>query len=547
MKKFRGIALLLSLSIILSSITGCGAKDSQALGVSPLDDNYRTAYEIFVYSFYDSDGDKIGDLNGVKEKLDYIKDLGFNEIWLMPISPSPTYHKYDVTDYFNIDEQYGTLDDFDALITACHDMGINVILDLVINHTSSEHPWFKEASEYMKTISDESEIDLSICPYAGYYNFTKSGASGYEKLEGSDWYYEARFWSGMPDLNLDNDAVKEEIKEITNFWLSRGVDGFRLDATTSYYTGNDKATIDFLTWFNDMVKEQKEDAYIVGEAWTNMTIYSQYYKSGASFFNFDFAGDKGIIANTVGKKASAASFATKLKECEDLLSSYNENYIDAPFYTNHDMSRSCGYYPGEGGDNKVKLAAALNLLMGGNVFVYYGEELGMKGSGKDENKRAPMYWSDSASAGMCAGPADMDSFTQKYPSLEEQKDDPNSIYNYFKNAIALRNMFPVIARGTTTPVAELSDDDICCFIRSISEEKAISFAGTLDKFGPTSLLIIINTSDAVKEVSLTANTDAATYKTIAYNLDTGTDKAVFTDKKKTTISLPAYSIVVLAN
>ncbi len=511
------------------------------LPLNILDDKYRTTYEVFVYSFCDSNGDGIGDLKGLISKLDYINDgddttdtdLGCNEIWLMPICPSPTYHKYDVTDYMAIDEQYGTMEDFDELVKECHDRGVNVITDLVLNHTSTEHPWFAEAAEYFKEnpgAAVEQDGADEANPYLQYYKFATEKSEGYEPLPDTELYYEARFWSGMPDLNLDNDQVRSEIADITQFWIDHGVDGFRLDAVTSYYTGDDQKNIEFMTWLNDTVKSQKSDAYIVGEAWTNSATYHKYYASGIdSFFDFDFSGGEGIIAATVKGSSPASRFGKALMTTESSLADVSANSIDAPFYTNHDMARSCGYYVGKTAEDRVKMAGALNLLMGGNAFIYYGEELGMKGSGKDENKRAPMYWSEDKNAdGMCKGPKDMDSFKMKYPSLEEQTKDPYSIYNYYKSAIKLRNTFPVIARGKTRVIEDLSNDAICAFIRSADEYDDV--------------LVVFNTSEEPVTVSLSSSQDASGYEALVYELNTREEAVSFNGGE---LVIPAYSIAVL--
>ena len=434
-----------------------------------IDDNYRTYYEVFVYSFYDSDGDGIGDIQGLLSKLDYINDgndatdtdLGCNGIWLMPIHPSPTYHKYDVVDYYDIDPVYGTLEDFRELLAACDERGVKLIMDLVLNHTSSGHPWFQEACSYLRELGD-GEPDVSECPYFDYYHFTTEPATGYSQVGGTEWYYEARFWSEMPDLNLDCEALREEIKNITQYWLDMGVGGFRLDAVKEYYTDSTQENIEFLSWLTETVKSQKEDAYLVGEAWINISGYSQYYASGIdSLFDFSFAGAEGVIAKVMNGSA-AERYGTAVAELDGTFGQYSENYIDAPFYTNHDMARSVGYYVGENADNRVKMAGAMNLFMSGSAFLYYGEELGMRGSGKDENKRAPMYWSKNADAeGMCDGPADMDSFEMKYDSLEEQEQDVSSIYRYFKKAIKIRNQNPEIARGVAEYLEEVSSHDVC--------------------------------------------------------------------------------------
>jgi glycosidase len=519
-------------------------QETAAAPLTVIDDKYRTTYEIFVYSFYDSDDDGIGDLKGVIEKLDYINDgddttdtdLGCNQIWLMPISPSPTYHKYDVIDYKDIDPQYGALEDFDALVKACHDRGVNVIIDMVLNHTSSEHPWFVEASEFLRE-HDELTLEEAAeqCPFIDYYSFSEEKRTGYEPLPETDYFYEARFWSGMPDLNLDNEAVLGEISDITGFWLDHGVDGFRLDAVTSYYTGDDDANIKFMTWLNDTVKKQSPDAYIVAEAWVNSSTYHKYYNSGIdSFFDFDYSGSEGIIAGVARGTTPASKYAESLAATEAAISSINPEAVDAPFYTNHDMARSSGYYVGSGGSDKVKLSGALNLLMGGNAFIYYGEELGMKGSGKDENKRAPMFWSsDAGFEGMCDGPKDMDHFEMKYPALEEQQEDEYSIYNYYKNAIRLRNTYPVIARGTTTPVAEISDSSIGAFLR---QGDAQALQGTAD-----SLLIIFNTDKEAKEIDLSGASLADGYRNLVFQLNTAENSAII---EGDILTLPSYGIAV---
>lgn len=442
---------------------------TDAIPLNVIDDNYRTYYEVFVYSFYDSDGDGIGDLQGLISKLDYINDgddttdtdLGCNGIWLMPVHPSPTYHKYDVTDYYAIDPVYGTLEDFQAFLSACDERGIKVIMDLVLNHTSSEHPWFQEACAYLRELGD-GEPDTAQCQYFDYYHFTKEPTSGYSQVGGTDWYYEAQFWSEMPDLNLDCEELREEIGSVTQYWLDMGVGGFRLDAVKEYYTDSVAENIEFLRWLTDTVKSQKEDAYLVGEAWANISSYSQYYESGIdSLFDFSFAGAEGVIAKVMNG-SSAEKYGTAVAELDETFGQYSENYIDAPFYTNHDMARSVGYYVGENADSRVKMAGAMNLFMSGSAFLYYGEELGMRGSGKDENKRAPMYWSKNADAeGMCDGPADMDDFEMKYDSLEEQERDVYSIYRYFRKAIKIRNQNPEIARGTAEYLAEVSSDHVC--------------------------------------------------------------------------------------
>ena len=512
---------------------------TDTIPLNVIDDNYRTYYEVFVYSFYDSDGDGIGDLQGLTSKLDYINDgdnttdtdLGCNGIWLMPVHPSPTYHKYDVTDYYGIDPAYGTLEDFQAFLSACDERGIKVIMDLVLNHTSSEHPWFREACAYLRELGD-GEPDITQCQYFDYYHFTKEPTSGYSQVGGTDWYYEAQFWSEMPDLNLDCEELKEEIKSITQYWLDMGVGGFRLDAVKEYYTDSVPDNIEFLRWLTDTVKSQKEDAYLVGEAWVNISSYAQYYESGIdSLFDFSFAGAEGVIAKVMNG-SSAERYGTAVAELDETFGQYSESYIDAPFYTNHDMARSVGYYVGENADNRVKMAGAMNLFMSGSAFLYYGEELGMRGSGKDENKRAPMYWSKNADAeGMCDGPADMDDFEMKYDSLEEQEQNASSIYRYYRKAIKIRNQNPEIARGVAEYLAEVSSDRVCVLRKTYE--------------GSELLLVFVTGADAesVDLSGLTLN---------GHPVDDSTEvrAALVTGEEQITVEngvakMPGYSVLVL--
>lgn len=547
----RWSALLLAAVLLCSAMTGCsgGEKEdtSTALGImrkynkvqpKEIDDNYRSCYEVFVYSFYDSNGDGIGDLKGLTERLDYINDgdpstdtdLGCTGIWLMPIMPSPSYHKYDVTDYMDIDPQYGTMEDFKAFLEAAHQRGIDVIIDFVMNHTSSDHPWFQEASGYLRGLEAGAEPDLAACPYVDYYNFSLEPSTC--KLEGTEWYYEAPFWSGMPDLNLKSEAVRAELEEIVDFWLELGVDGFRLDAAKEFVSGATEANIEILTWFNDMVKAKKSDAFIVAEVWTDLSTYSQYYASGVSCFNFSFGNSDGVIPNTVKHigNANASSYGKAIMKLQDALSAYDPDYIDSPFYTNHDMGRAAGHYFNEYSAYQTKMAQALNLLMSGSTFLYYGEELGMKGSGKDENKRAPMYWSDDAGyVGLCSGPADMEDFDMKFPSFEDQKADGDSIFWFVAQTIRLRNAYPAIARGTAVLEEALSNENVCVLRKTWGEEE---------------VLLAFNISEAAQSVDLSGVTVSGGDPEIGGVLVTSAEEPVLEDGH---LSMPMYSVVVLSH
>ena len=535
----RSICILLC---VLLCATGCGnnqaagGQQSAACSVQMLefnkdlqravpDDKNRTTYEIFVYSFCDSNGDGIGDLNGIRSKLDYIQDLGFDALWLTPVHPSSTYHKYDVDDYCAIDPAFGTMADYEALLKDCHERGIRVYLDLVLNHTSDDHEWFKAAADYFRELPEGWDPDPSYCKYCDYYHFTRKSGDGYAPLEGTEWYYEARFWSGMPDLNLSSDAVRSEIRDIMAFWLGKGVDGFRLDAVTSYVTGDAEANTEFLRWLTETGRSIDPDCYFVGEAWTNRAEIAQLYSSGIdSLFDFPFANNEGFIAKIINSTYQASDYVKGMLLAQEAYSAANPEYVDAPFYTNHDMGRSAGYYTSDEGP-VTKMAYAMSLFMTGNSFVYYGEEIGMKGAGKDENKRAPMYWSDGpADPDLCAGPPDMDDVKMKFPSLADQMQDDLSLWRWFKEVIRVRNAFPAIARGTTEDADAVSDENVAAFYRRS------------ETYGD--LLIVMNLRGETQEKDLTASAGGFS---LAAVLNTNEEEITYADGK---LVLPAYSIAV---
>lgn len=517
------------------------AEDLAALTPVKMNDNYGTYYEVFLYSYYDSNGDGIGDINGLIDKLDYLNDgdpktttdLGVNGIWLMPIMPSDSYHKYDVKDYYNIDPQYGTLDDFKRLIAECNKRGIKVILDLVLNHTSIQNPWFQSAVKSLgiapcgQKKCTHKELCREHNPYVGYYNFIEGGSSkkNYHSTGTGDWYYEGEFSRNMPDLNLENKALRKDIEDIMSYWLAMGVHGFRLDAALHYFSEDTGKNNEVLSWLNTFVKNKKKDNYIVAEVWTNLSQYSQYYKSGIdSVFDFDFATEAGIIAKTVNRRATSSPgiyFAQALKQVQDSIKKYNPNGIDAPFFTNHDTARAYGYFAGS--LDKLKLAAGMNLTMTGNAFVYYGEEIGMTGSRKDEDKRAPMYWSDTDSAGMTKGPAGMDEPSYPLGSAEEQAKDNASLYNYYKKAIALRNAIPGIARGEVEVVSSVTDKDVTAVTKTYNGSR---------------ILLLYNFSQEAKQIDV----KPLKVSKLHGSLDT---EGARTELKDGVVTLPPYSIGIL--
>ena len=456
-----------------------------------VDDNYRDYYEIFVYSFYDSDGDGIGYLNGVTQKLDYIRNMGFNGIWLMPVFQSTTYHKYDTVDYMQIDPEYGSTEDMQNLIEECHKRGIRIILDFVMNHTSSQHPWFTQACEYLEQLPQGAEPDEQECPYVGYYHFANEQKQDYYQVKNTDWYYEGVFWSEMPDLNLENEQLRAELGQIASYWIGMGIDGFRMDAAMHFEENDTTANTEILNWFYEYCLNQNPDFYMVSEVWANEAAIADYYASGTpSMFNFDLADKEGKLIKAARGTYKAANLVQSMLKYQTDFAAENPDYIDAPFITNHDMGRVANALRNDPDD--LKMAGGLLMTLSGNPFVYYGEEIGMSSAGtKDENKRLPFIWSDTDTTGMTKGPKDAEAgITSAFAGVEEQQADSDSILNYYKRALRLRNENPELARGTIEAVEALCDGHQAVITKTWED---------------STIAVVYNTSDEAIEVKLTGS------------------------------------------
>ncbi|GAB1471078.1 alpha-amylase family glycosyl hydrolase [Chloroflexota bacterium] len=406
-------------------------------------------YEIFVRSFYDSDGNGIGDFNGITAKLDYLNDgdpnsttdLGITGIWLMPIFPSPSYHGYDVTDYYNVNSQYGTMDDFKHLVEEAHKRGINIILDLVINHTSDQHPWFKDAKKDINSPYRDWYIWSEIDPgYKGPWNEDV----WHPALTG---YYYGIFEAFMPDLNYNNPEVTAEMEKVYAFWLNDiGVDGFRLDAAKHLIEEdtiqqNTTATHDWYQTMYPVYKEMKPEAMTVGELFgDSISVSSRYIKDDEFdlIFNFQLASE--IIKSVQNGRAK---FATRMIETS---TKYLPEFQYAPFLTNHDQNRILSQLNGD--VNKAKIAAALILTSPGTPFIYYGEEIGMMGNKPDENIRLPMQWNAENNAGFTTGkPWRALNTNFNEVNVLTQANDPNSLLSLYRNLIQLRAKHPSLSTG----------------------------------------------------------------------------------------------------
>ena len=417
-------------------------------------------YEVFVRSYQDSDGDGLGDLNGLRARLDYIEDMGWRGLWLMPVMPSPSYHKYDVTDYCAVDPQYGTLDDMRALVDDCHARGISIIVDMPVNHTSTQHPWFQAACAALRAGDPEASA-------VGFYNFhmNRPAGSGFVALEGTDWTYEEQFaGGGMPDLNLASPAVLDEIRRIFDFWLNDvGVDGFRLDAVTSYFTGDAPANVALLGELKRMAEELKPGSFLVGECWAGLGTIAEYYESGVdSFFLFPAAQAEGfIVKSLLARKGRAEKFAAGWQKVLDAIPDGRLS----PFLCNHDTGRTIGLVRGRSDLSIAKFAEGALGMLGGGVFTYYGEEIGMAGSGDDPNKRLAMYWSD---GDMTQQPPGATAVEYPYPCVEAQLADAGSLLSYVRAVNAARLDNPEIADGENETL--LSEGDLLVMRRTLDGE-----------------------------------------------------------------------------
>lgn len=467
-KKYTCTKFLL-IAILTFGLLGCGKKtveqpveetkpeekvaeemvEEAVLGINPKWAETTTFYEIFVRSFADSDGDGIGDFKGIEENLDYLEELGIGAIWLMPIMDSTTYHGYDVTDYYRVNPDYGTMEEFDSLVEACHERDIKIIIDFVANHTSSGNPWFQEA------LKDENS------KYRDYYTIAETIPVEENNRDYPYWrqdretglYYFAHFDSIMPDLNYHNQEVRDEMKKAATFWLEHGVDGFRLDAAKEV----DKDIEVTLDWWKEFTKEVcsiKQDTFIVGENWTTeYTLVGRYYEAMPSSFNFN-ATDK-ILGMAEGKNVDiVAEMNTMRKRYQEKVdkSEVNAIMVDSVMIGNHDMDRVASRLDST---EKTKLAATIQFTIAGTPFIYFGEEIGQKGKEPDDNRREPFDWYASGEGKYMTKMTDIffhPTLTYVEPedgiSVEEERENPDSLLNHYKKLIEMRTAHPTFYNGT---------------------------------------------------------------------------------------------------
>ncbi len=427
------------------------------LEAQPVADNARVFYEIFVGSFSDSDGDGIGDLRGIINRMDYLNDgdpnsgksLGIEGIWLTPIFSSPSYHKYDVTDYREIDAKFGTQADLDELIKLCHERDVKLILDMPINHTSRMCSWF---GSFTKAHRNENPSD----PYYDFYSYYTQGETApagrtFSALSGTNIYYECNFDGGMPELNFDNPAVREEILSIMREYLTRGIDGFRFDAAKYVYFGDHNSSVAYWEELLGTLREQFPEMYTIAEVWDGDGITARYYPA-TNCFNFTASASSGLFAE-IAKQGDAGNLSRYVESYLKSIRDTNPDAMFVPFVSNHDMDRAAGFLPTASGF--MQMAANLYILGPGSPFIYYGEELGMRGSrgsaNTDANRRLAMIWGDDDTVKDPTGTTYAKS-SQIEQGAAEQLSDQNSLYTYYKKLIMIRKANPEIARGEYTAV-----------------------------------------------------------------------------------------------
>ena len=480
------------LFLVLCMVSVAGA-EAQASGLPWWKDAPGPAYQVLVYSFADSDGDGWGDLNGLRDSLGYLGDeLGVSALWLSPIQPASSYHGYDVTDYRGIDGRLGTMADFEALVQTAHDKGIRIILDMVFNHSSREHPWFLDA------------IRSASSPYRAYYR-TKTDGTAYgsgglgrfyriTRADGSTFEYFSAFWEGMPDLNLDNTDVVNELKGALAFWLGKGVDGFRFDAAKHAFDPNEMpggtATLALnKAFWNDVrrsARRNKADVFFIGEVLSENAVEVAAY-GGVFDSLFDFPTARSTL-EAVGRgnpgnflSAYAANSAQYAR---------SPGFMPSPLLTNHDQDRvmsailsrlglDAAAGAGARADDsavvaqakaeallKAKLAASITQTLPGLPFIYYGEELGMTGrryKNDDVARRDAFPWRDASMVGEAFGVSVTTWMktsgklepgqNSQTPSLEAQRADPGSLLSHYKALSSLRAASPALRHGTLAKVS----------------------------------------------------------------------------------------------
>lgn len=485
--------------------------------------NARIYYHIFVGSFSDSNGDGIGDLRGIINRFDYLNDgndnsgvsLGVEGIWLSPIFLSPSYHKYDVTDYYQIDPKFGTMDDLKELIALCHSRNVQIILDLVINHSSRGNKWFQAFANAHKN-NDPSD------PYYDFYTWSDSRLPGatWHTIPGTTQFYEGNFSSEMPEMNFDNEAVRQAMVDLAKFYLDMGVDGFRFDAAKYIYFSDGERSAAFWDWYMAELRKIKPDIYTVAEVWDADGATFPYFSS-TNCFNFTMSQTSGKIAETA-KGGNVNSFVSYVDSYLKNIQERNPNAMMVSFIANHDTDRAAGFLTVATGN--AFTAANVSILLPGSTFIYYGEEIGMLGSrggaNTDANRRLAMLWGDGDTVKNPTGTTYK--AEQIHGTVTDQLPDGNSLYSHYKKLISIRKANPEIAYGTFTPLSTGG-----------------KYGGFISTYEGSSVLVLHNTTKQDVTIDLSKLTDIQ-FSTLAAYAGLGTASL-----DGTTLTLQAQTSAVL--
>ena len=465
------------------------------------DSNALAFYQIFVGSFSDSNGDGIGDLRGIINRFDYLNDgdpdsglsLGIEGIWLSPIFTSPSYHKYDAASYYEIDPKFGTMEDLQELVDLCHARGVKLILDLVINHTATTHPWFQEFRKAHQDGDTENE-------YYDFFSWSAEPASGktWAPIPGTDHSYECNFSTAMPELNYENVAVFQAMVDVAAYYLDMGLDGFRFDAAKYIYFGEEDRNIPFWERYMAELRAIKPDLYSVAEVWSDDSLTLRYV-SATNCFNFSMSQPSGRIAETA-KGGDVNALMAYMQNYIDQLKAINPQGFPVTFIANHDMDRAAGFLTVASG--QAKIAANLSMLIPGSSFIYYGEEIGLKGSrggaNTDANRRLAMFWGDGDTVKDPEG-ATYNS-EQTNGSVMDQLPNGESLYNHYKKLILIRKANPEIANGSFQAL-------------TIPDSKLGGFLATWE--GST-VCVLHNTTQSPLQLDLTTLADVSLAQISAY-------------------------------
>jgi alpha-glucosidase len=509
-------------------------------------------YQIYPRSFADSNNDGVGDLQGIIGKLDYLQSLGIDAIWLSPIYPSPDIDfGYDVANYTAIDPKFGTMSDFESLVNEAKQRDIHIILDLVLNHTSDQHAWFIESTKSKNNPYHDWYLWKDPKPNGAPPNNWQAifGGSGWTFDPDLNQYYFHMFYEEQPDVNWRNPKVREAMLDVFQFWLNKGVDGFRLDVFNTYFKDSafrdnpkklgirgfdrqkhiyDHSQPEMYPLIEEIrsIVDQYGETYVVGETFLadpqKTASYCGDQKLHAAF-NFDFAENPWNPERFLN---SATRWYAALSE-----DAWPNNFL-----SNHDMTRAAKRYCKMEDDRRAKVAMAMLLTLKGTPFIYYGEEIGLrdipirkKADVKDrigktfwpfhkgrDGCRAPMQWDDQQNAGFSKTPPWLPVHSN-YPTknVEAQLADPDSLLNFTKKIIKIRKSMPALQHGAFEALEQ-------------NARQVLAFQRTLDQ---SIILVVLN----------------FTAKSINFNLDEGNWQSLINLKNtfQTNILLKPYQVEIL--